>query len=269
MISPKINKIINVVAIVIFALFLYIFISASKEPAGNYIIIAEKMPITAEWTKGSIVNQYNCSGTTMYDLAATKDGKTLLDNTKLAWEVDNPKIASIDESGVVFMKDVGEVTVRVSEKNEDKYGTIKISSTNNGYDYISSKDLSEKIKNKENVLVIDLRTPKAYQEKTIPGAVNATTITDAPWDPLNAEPCFQKDEVAAANLKKALEGKNADEIVFCCPGGGGGAENAIRVIREFNILDIDENNVTPNGHISILKGGLINWFEEDMPVSRG
>lgn len=222
-------------------------------------------------SKTSISNHYFCSGTEKYQLSAKVYGPKGFYNQGVVWTSSNPDIASVNNKGLVkFNSKTGTVTITAREKGGTKSAKCVINVDTNGYSYISKEAVKKDLLGQdENCTIIDLRQPDQYKKGHITNAVNAPTLTNKAWDPYNAEKCFLSDQQAAKNLSavigkiKVPEDPSQKKIVFVCPGGGGGAQNAIRVVRQKNLMGkISKNNMTKYGQIVILEGGYINFCKK-------
>lgn len=221
--------------------------------------------------KTSISNHYFCSGTEKYQLSAKVRGAKGFNNQGVVWTSSNPSIASVNSKGFVkFNSKTGTVTITAKEKGGTKSAKCVISVDTSGYSYISKEDVKKDLlDHDENYTIIDLRQPDQYKKGHITNALNAPTLTNAAWNPYNAEKCFLSDQHAAKNLSSAIkkiqvpEDPSQKKVVFVCPGGGGGAQNAIRVVRQKNLMGkISKNNMTKYGQIVILEGGYANFCKK-------
>lgn len=171
---------------------------------------------------------------------------------------------------VKFNSKTGTVTITARERGGTKSAKCVITVDTNGYSYISKEAVKKDILDgDENYTIIDLRQPDQYKKGNITHSLNAPTLTNAVWDPYNAEKCFLSDQQAAKNLSSVIgkikvpEDPSQKKIVFVCPGGGGGAQNAIRVVRQKNLMGkIEKNNMTKYGQIVILEGGYMNFCKK-------
>ena len=221
--------------------------------------------------KTSILNHYFCSGTEKYQLSAKVYGPKGFYNQGVVWTSSNPDIARVNSKGLVkFNSKTGTVTITARERGGTKSAKCVITVDTNGYSYISKEAVKKDILDgDENCTIIDLRQPDQYKKGHITNSLNAPTLTNAAWDPYNAEKCFLSDQQAAKNLSSVIgkikvpEDPSQKKIVFVCPGGGGGAQNAIRVVRQKNLMGkIEKNNMTKYGQIVILEGGYMNFCKK-------
>ncbi|MFT4261728.1 MAG: rhodanese-like domain-containing protein [Candidatus Woesearchaeota archaeon] len=89
---------------------------------------------------------------------------------------------------------------------------------------------------KKHHLIIDVRTPKEYKEKHIPGSFNI---------PLNEIPKYKKE---LSNIKK--------NVAFLCRSGSR-ATQACQILKD--------NNLDSN----VIEGGIQNWESEGLDVLYG
>lgn len=242
---------------------------ANKKVKKSVTIRVKDLKATSvKLNKTSISNHYFCSGTEKYQLSAKVYGAKGFYNQGVVWASSNPDIASVNNKGLVkFNSKTGTVTITAKEKGGTKSAKCIISVDTNGYSYISKEAVKKDLLDEdENCTIIDLRQPDQYKKGNITNALNAPTLTNAAWDPYNAEKCFLSDQQAAKNLSAVIkkiqvpEDPSQKKIVFVCPGGGGGAQNAIRVVRQKNLMGkIEKNNMTKYGQIVILEGGYVNY----------
>lgn len=245
---------------------------ANKKVKKSITIKVKDLKATSvKLNKTSISNHYFCSGTEKYQLSAKVYGPKGFYNQGVVWTSSNPDIARVNSKGLVkFNSKTGTVTITARERGGTKSAKCVITVDTNGYSYISKEAVKKDILDgDENCTIIDLRQPDQYKKGHITNSLNAPTLTNAAWDPYNAEKCFLSDQQAAKNLSSVIgkikvpEDPSQKKIVFVCPGGGGGAQNAIRVVRQKNLMGkIEKNNMTKYGQIVILEGGYMNFCKK-------
>ena len=98
---------------------------------------------------------------------------------------------------ITFLKPV----FKNSEKKESTEGPVEVYSD---YEYITSTELQEKIKNKEPLSIVDIRDSVNYNEEHIEGAVNITT------DKIKAEVGKLNKEILTVIVGYDFEDKNAE-----------------------------------------------------------
>jgi rhodanese-related sulfurtransferase len=100
---------------------------------------------------------------------------------------------------------------------------------NNQFNTISPKDAYERLKSKEDIILLDVRTQEEYEEKHIPNSINI---------PLNL----------LAQVEKKLPDKNKTIFVYCLSGSR--SATASKLLSKFGYTNIYN------------MGGINSWFYE-------
>jgi rhodanese-related sulfurtransferase len=111
-----------------------------------------------------------------------------------------------------------------SSKNSDKY-------------LISAEDFKSKVENKDNIVILDVRTPEEYEESHIKGSVNVD----------------YKNENFREQIVKLDEGKKY--YIYCRSGKR--SANSRKIMNELGIKRVYD-----------LQGGILAWKKQDYPLMK-
>lgn len=107
------------------------------------------------------------------------------------------------------------------------------------YNYISSKDMKQKIDAGTELIIVDIQVEKEYKQHRLPGSI-ATYAYPV------------KTDKERAMIDKAVEqfSKTGNDVVVVCPRGKGGAKRC---------YDYMKSQGVPEEKMTILEKGIAGW----------
>lgn len=175
------------------------------------------------------------------------------DGVKPLYSSSDSDVATVDEKGIVTAKAKGSAVITVSFADDSR--TVKFNiNVRNDYNYVTAKQVFDNLGN-SNMVLLDSRKVADYAAGHIPGAVSASTVSDA--DPSQAT---EADGQAADNIKAVVDKFKKDkQYVIVCYSGNRYAQAAAKLLKAEGVNN--ENIVTLGGDEGTIstEGGMKAW----------